>query len=207
MNNIITISREFGSGGRELGKRLAEILGIAYYDHEIITSIAERSGLAEKYVNSIVEKKPLSYFPITIGRSFSAIDASQLNLSTRIFAEQHNIIEELAAKSDCLIIGRCSDHILREYPPLKIFVYADTGSRLQRCKQRAPEGEHLSDAEMKNKIREIDKGRAEYYEFFAGQKWGKKENYTFCLNTSNIVIKDVSAPVAELLRAMLHHKK
>lgn len=202
MNKIITISREFGSGGRELGKRLAETLGIAYYDNEIITGIANRSGLAEEYVSSILEKKTITYYPITIGRSFSASINPQLDLSMKVYVEQSNIIEELAAKSDCVMIGRCSDYILQEYNPFKIFVYADMDSRLSRCRQRAPEDEHLSDEEMKKKILRIDKDRAKYYKFFTDQKWGAKENYTLCINTSNTVIKDISLSVAELLKEM-----
>ncbi len=207
MNRIITISREFGSGGRELGKRLAEILGIAYYDNEIITEIARRSGLAEEYVKSIVEKRTVTYYPITIGRSFSAANNSQLELSMMIYAEQHNILRELASKSDCLIIGRCSDYILREYDPFNIFVYADMDSRLLRCRKRAPDGECFSDAEMKERIMSIDRNRARHYKFFAGRKWGIKENYTLCINTSNIEIKEISFPVAQLLKTMLFSKE
>lgn len=203
MNKIITISREFGSGGRELGKRLAEILGIAYYDNEIITGIAKRSGLAEEYVSSIVEKKIITYYPITIGRTFRASINPQLDLNMKVYSEQSHIIKELASKSDCVMIGRCSEYILREYNPLKIFVYADMDSRLERCRQRATEDEHFTDVEMKRRILSIDKDRAKYYKFFTHKKWGTKENYTLCINTSNTVIKDIASPIAELLKEML----
>ncbi len=207
MKKIITISREFGSGGRELGKRLAEILKIAYYDQEILTGIAQKSGLAEEYVKSIVEKKAFVYYPVTIGGTFSATFNPQLEINTKIYAEQSNIIKELASKSDCMMIGRCSDYILREYNPFKIFVYADMDSRLRRCRQRAPEDEHLSDVEMKNRIRGIDNDRARYHKFLTGQIWGAKENYTLCINTSNTEIKDIALPIAELLKAMLYASK
>ena len=125
MGRIITINRQFGSGGRELGKRLAEMLGIAYYDSEIITEIATRSGLATEYVNNIVEKKPIVYYPITIGRSFMTQPLQRVDFQSKIFGEQHALITELADKSDCVIIGRCADYILRASKPLRIFVYAD----------------------------------------------------------------------------------
>lgn len=204
MNKVITISREFGSGGRELGKRLAEILGIAYYDQEIITGIAQKSGLAEGYVNSIVDKRTIAYYPITIGRRLSAGFPIRHDPSMKIYIEQHNIIEELASKSDCVMIGRCSDYILREYNPFKIFVYADMESRLRRCRERASENECFSDSQMKARILAVDKDRARYHKFFTQQKWGMKENYTLCINTSNTVIKNIVLPVSELCKVMLY---
>lgn len=207
MNKIITISRGFGSGGRELGKRIAENLNIAYYDHEIITEIARRSGLAEDYVNSIVEKKGPMYYPITIGRTLSSQIRPQIELNTKIYIEQHNIIKELASKSDCVMIGRCSEYILRDHHPYSVFVYADIESRLQRCRQRAPENENLTDAEIKSKIRSIDKERARYHQFFTNQKWGGKENYSLCINTSSIEIKDMVLPLSELINAAFENRK
>ncbi len=201
---IITISREFGSGGRELGKRLAEILGIAYYDQEIIAGIAQRSGLAEEYVNSIIEKRPVTYYPITIGQTLTAAFTPQLDFSLKAYIEQSNIIKELASKSDCVIIGRGADYILRKYNSFNIFVYADMDSRLQRCRQRASENEQLSDARMKARIKAIDNDRGRYYQFFTNRKWGEKENYTLCINTSKTVIKDIAIPVSGLLKSMSH---
>ena len=90
------------------------------------------------------------------------------------------------------------------YNPFNIFVYADMNSRLQRCRQKAPEGERFAYAQMKGKILDIDKNRAEYYKFLTGQKWGAKENYTFCINTSNAVIKDIALAVSNLLQAVLY---
>lgn len=200
MKKIITISREFGSGGRELGKRIAENLGIAYYDNEIITAIAQKSGMAEEYIKSIVEKAPVTYFPNTIGRSFHSSINPQITLNAKIYGEQHNIIKELAKESDCVLIGRCSDYILRDYNPLRIFIYADMDARQQRCCQKALENEHLSDAQIKANIKQIDKNRAKYYNVFTGHKWGAKENYDLCINTSQTEIKSISLPISELLK-------
>lgn len=207
MKKIITISREFGSGGRELGKRLAEHLGIAYYDQEIITGIAQRSGLAEEYINNIVEKQPISYYPITIGRTFASAVYPQQNFNTNVYIEQSNVIEEMAAKSDCVIVGRCSSYILRKSDPYNVFVYSDIESRLRRCRLRAPEDERLSDDELIKKIKNIDKGRAKYHRFFAEQKWDDRENYNLCINTSNIPVKQIALPIAELLKAVYINPK
>lgn len=189
MNKIIVIGREFGSGGRELGKRLAEMMGIAYYDKEIIEKISDKSGMAEEYVNNIIEKNIVNYYPITVCCSFSML--YEFNPNTTIFLAQQDIIRELAEYGDCVIIGRCADYILREYKPFNIFVYADEASRINRCRERAPQDEHLTDAQLKKQIALINKNRRKYYEYYTGQKWGAKENYHLCVNTSNREIQEL----------------
>lgn len=196
MNRIITISREFGSGGREVGKRLAEALGIAYYDKEIITAIAEHSGLAEEYVQNILENKLTIYYPITYGRSFVSPYFFQDNL-TKIMMSQHDILQDLAGKSDCVIVGRCSDSILAAKKPLKLFIYADMASKIKRCRAKAPEGEDLSDKELEKQINKMNKGRASYQKLFTDNKWGEKENYNLCINTSGLVIKEIIPPLVD----------
>ncbi len=201
MSKIITINRQFGSGGRELGKRLAAELGIAYYDNEIITQIAGRSGLAEEYVNSIVERKPIVYYPITIGRTFLAHTPQPLDFNTQIYTEQHNIIKELAAKSDCVIIGRCADYILRDLKPFRIFVYADMPSRMERCRTKAPADEKaLTDKQLARHIDDIDNERSDYYKFFTGQKWLDAEHYDLMINTSGMSIKEFAPALANMIR-------
>lgn len=200
MNRIITIGREFGSGGRELGRRLSEQLGAAYYDQEILTEIAKRTSLSEEYVRQIVEHRPITSYPIHVGRSFYPSVNPILEQSQNIYAEQARIIKEMAAASDCVIVGRCADYILRESNPFRIFVYADEASKLARCRQRAPEQEHLSDKELRQQMRAKDKNRAKYYEFYTGQAWGDKVHYDLCINTSNSDIKQVVAVVAKLFR-------
>jgi len=199
MSKIITISREFGSGGRELGKRLAEKLHIAYYDKEIITAISERSGLAEEYVNSVMENNINFYYPITFGRSFSYKSGFE-NRNKIVVAEQE-IIKELGEKSDCVIVGRCADYILREHNPLNIFVYADMDSRINRCRTRVDDNESVTDKEIIKQIKQIDKSRAEYNEVFKGKKWGDKENYNLCINTSNIEIKEMIPALSSFAKA------
>ena len=109
MNRIITIGREFGSGGRELGKRLAELLNIAYYDKEIIEEIAKRTQLAEEYVQQIVESHTGVFFPITVGRSFHTSGNDYLiRQYAAVYAEQANVLREMADRSDCVIVGRCA---------------------------------------------------------------------------------------------------
>ena len=199
MNKIITVGREFGSGGRELGRRLAEELGIGYYDKEILTEIAKNTSLSEKYIQTVVEGKPHSLFPITIGQSFAYNNDYHIRQMQEIYGAQTEIIRSLAEKSDCVIIGRCADYILRAEKPCRLFVYADIESRVQRCMVRRTEEEmDLSEQEMKKKILGIDKDRARYYSDFTGQKWGDKKYYDLCINTTDVEIKQVVPYIAKL---------
>ncbi|MCB6416376.1 cytidylate kinase-like family protein [Faecalimonas umbilicata] len=198
MSRIITIGREFGSGGRELGRRLAEELQIAYYDKEIITEISKRTSLSEKYVQHITENRPVISFPIHVGRSFYPSVNPILQKSQELYQEQKKIIIEMAEKSDCIIVGRCADYILADRNPFRIFVYADVESKMKRCREKADEHEHFSDKELLQHIKEIDRNRSKYYEFYTDQKWGDKLNYDLCINTTGAVIKNIVPSLAKL---------
>lgn len=188
MNKIITIGREFGSGGREFGRKLAELLGLPYYDREIISEIAKRTSLSEKYIQNIAEHKPVIPFPIHTGRTFWAVVP---DYGQSVQSEQHNIIREAASKSDCVIVGRGADYILRELNPFRIFVYSSIESKMKRCRENQSNDYEqgsgaMTDKELARKIELINKSRADYYEFYTGQKWGDKANYDLCINTSFI---------------------
>lgn len=197
---IITVGREFGSGGRELGKRLADELGIAYYDNEIITEIAKRTNLAEEYVEHVMANGPSAIMPITTGRTFYMGLDPLAEQNNAIYREQSLLVRELAEKSDCVIVGRSADYILREKDPFKLFVYADLESRMERCRKRAPEQEQLSDKELRRHILDVDKKRKKYYEFFTGQTWGDRLNYDLCINTSRADIKSVVRAIAKMVK-------
>lgn len=197
---VITVGREFGSGGREFGKRLAEELGFAYYDDEILTAIAQHSGLAQSYVRSVVEQSSFQSYPITYGKTFFFNDLSTDN-RWKIIQSQNEVLKELAEKSDCVFVGRCADVILDKMNPLKIFVYADMDSKLTRCKAKAPEGENLTDKELIRKIKETEKKRERYYRAFTDRPWGAKENYHLCINTTGKEIRDLVPSAAVFARA------
>ena len=152
--NIITISREFGSGGREIGKRIADILGYSYCDREIITEIAAKHDYDENYVESVLENGFSFCMPITYGRTFSYTDVSGQQ-AIQLLSAQCNLLKEFAEKDNCVIVGRSANIILEDYNPLNIFVYADTESKINRCRERAPENENLKDSELKRKIKHI----------------------------------------------------
>ena len=201
MNQIITIGREFGSGGREFGKRLAEELGIAYYDREIMEEISKRTRLAESYIQHIVEGAPGIYYPITVGKTLHGAEPDYLlRQYTSVYAEQANTIRDMAEKSDCVIVGRCADYILRDRKPLRIFVYADMESKLRRCREKSHEDDALTDRQLTRKIRHVDRNRARYYEYYTGRRWGDRINYDLMLNTSSMSVKAAVHSLAELLR-------
>ena len=180
MNRIITISREFGSGGRELGRRLAEELKIAYYDQEIVTELIERTGFALEYVRQAEERIPMPLLPITTAHTFGIGE----------------IIKELAEKSDCIIVGRCGDYVLRDMDPYRIFVYADMESKMKRCRERGDDAKGMSDKELKQKINSVDKKRARYYQFYTDNTWGDRINYDLCVNTGSRDIKVLAKKLA-----------
>lgn len=199
---IITISREFGSGGREIGKRLAELLGMAYYDKEIVAEIARKSALDEGYVAGVLEKGSSASIPITVGRTF-AFPAYQMQNTVNIHVAQQKIIKELAGRGDCVIMGQNASILLREHNPFNIFVYADMESRMNRCRERTPEGECLTDKELKKRIKQVDAGRAKSRELLSELKWGQKEAYHLCVNTTDTEIKTLAPQIADYAKYWL----
>ena len=189
MNKIITIGREFGSGGRELGRRLSETLGYAYYDQEIVAEIAKRTELSEQYVREIEEHHTMFSYPIHIGRTLSTGFNSVVEQHTKIYGEQSRILREMAEKSDCVIVGRCADFVLADKDPFRIFVYADLESKLARCRAKAPENEGLTDRELKQKIQSVDRRRAKFYELYTGSPWRNMENFDVCVNTTHVSVR------------------
>ncbi|MBR7081122.1 MAG: cytidylate kinase-like family protein [Oscillospiraceae bacterium] len=198
MNKIITVSREFGSGGRELGRRLADAMGMEYYDKEIITEISKHTSLSENYVRQIIEHKPHNLYPITIGRSILYVESPEFSHAQSVYSAQRDIICDLAEKSDCVIVGRCADYILKDMKPYRLFVYADMDSRVRRCMDRVNPEESFTEKELLRRIKSIDRDRAKYYEYYTGMKWGDRLNYDYCINTTNIVIKDEIPKLAAL---------
>lgn len=159
---IITVSREFGSGGRELGKRLSDCLGWPYYDRAIISAVARRNALDEGYVEDALEQGHFRGVPLTIGRTFAYLP-SMPHDSRQLLQEQRRVLRALAAHGDCIIVGRNADLILAEHRPLKLFVYADLESRLRRCRERSSDDERFTLRELERKLRQVDQHRARHH--------------------------------------------
>lgn len=196
---IITISREFGSGGRELGKRLADRLGFDYYDREIITAIAQAQGMDENYVAKALENHAWQHVPLTYGRAFTGSAAVQ-SAQTALLREQTRVIEGIAdAGRDCVIVGRDADILLAAEKPFTIFVCADMEAKIRRCMERAPEGENLSRKAIEQNIHRIDKARARSREVISDSRWGQGGSYHMTVNTSGWVIRELTEAVAEFV--------
>lgn len=196
---IITISREFGSGGRELGKRLSDELHIPCYDNEIIEMISKEHGLDADYVAHVSESSLRAAYPLTIGRRF-AVPHKAMEQSVMVAVTQQKIIQNLAQQGGCVIVGRCADSVLAHLHPFRIFVYAEHASKLKRCQERAKEQEKLTLAEMERRMRQIDKNRARKHELTSNTAWGAKEGYDLCINTSGREIKTLVPALAGYIR-------
>lgn len=194
---IITISREFGSGGRELGKRLADIMGFDYYDKELITAIAKSKTMDKDYVKTILDHHGWKNFPITYRQSFLSMTSMQ-SASTALLLEQKVIIEKIAQlKKDCIIIGKNADVILQEYYPLNLFICAEKKAKIRRCLERADENQTLSEKAIEKKMKEIDKNRAKVREIITNSVWGDRSSYHLTINTTNWNIKELALAVTQ----------
>lgn len=189
MNRIVTISREFGSGGREIGKRLADELGFRYYDKEIINEIAKETGMSEEYIQNISEKGIYPY-PFQLAKSFAVYSGLQSN-QTEILVTQTKVLKEIAEKGNCIIVGRGANVILKDYNTMNIFVYANMESKINRCHKKAKEDEKITDKEMEKKIIAIDNARKNFHKIISNLEWGDKSNYHLCINTTNVEIKAI----------------
>lgn len=195
--NIITISREFGSGGRELGKRLADALGYDYYDREILTALAEATKMEESYLEGILEQgAAAARYPVAFGHTFSQLSYFS-NRTASLLSKQTELIKKIAEKGNCVIVGRNANVILAEKKPLRIFVYAEMGSRIQRCKERETEDTARSDKEYEKQIKEVDKLRAKNHDLLCSYRWGDMRGYDLCINTSYLEIKKMIPAVAQ----------
>lgn len=207
---IVTVSRQFGSGGRELGKRLADVLGFDYYDREILTKLAEESGLDEEYVSRVVSNHEWSTVPMNFGTSFVSTGYfTGTNVS--LLAGQRKIIENIAEQgNDFVIVGRNADVILRSYHPLRVFVCADIDSRLQRCMLHERKKEHpLTEKEVLRNIRRIDKDRIRLRELISGKDRGDSSMFDIVVNTGSwdMDVKKLTASVAKFADSWFEQKE
>lgn len=192
MKRIITISREFGSGGRTIGKGVAEKLGIPCYDHEVIEQLVERSGFAADYVKSQSEYAPNGSLFVN---ALNAGNFHSLSNQDKLWTMQRQIIEELGEKENCVIVGRCADYILRDRADcLKVFIHRDFQSRAERIVQVYGETEVPTEKRLKEK----DKRRAAYYQFYTDQKWADLANYHIVLDSGVIGIEKCIDIIADL---------
>lgn len=181
VKKVITISREYGSGGRAIGKEVAEKLGIPYYDKEMIAKIVEKSGLAEEFVENRAEYSPQkSLFTY----SFIGRDATGSSIDDYLYRVQREMILKVADEGPCVIIGRCADYILKQkgYDVLNVFICGDEDVKSEHLQKK----HGISDKEARKRMRSLDKRRSINYRYYTDEEWGKASNYALCLNSSEL---------------------
>lgn len=196
----ITIGRQFGSGGREIGEALAKELGIRCFDKELISLAAKESGISPEVFENVDEQAAnsllysLSVGLYSFGNNFNSTGGLPIN--DELYLLQHRLIRELANESPCVFIGRCADYILRNRTDvINIFIYADMDYRAERVKTI----KKIDEPKLEQIIRKTDKSRSNYYNFYSGQKWGAAENYDLCINRTNMTTDQVVALIRNYL--------
>lgn len=199
---VITIGREFGSGGKYIGERLAEELNLKLYDKELLNKVAEESGMDLNVLEEMDEKQEQSFwytFAMSLYSQDSLETLSEIPSNEKIFIEQAKIIEDLAEKDDCIIIGRCSNVILRNKPNvLNVFVYS---SELDfKVKRKMKYGNFENELDAIKTIEKIDKERETYYNYFTKENWGDRKYYDLMIDTSKIGVDGSVELIKEYLK-------
>ncbi|MGI5973199.1 MAG: AAA family ATPase [Oscillospiraceae bacterium] len=178
----ITIGRQFGSGGREVGKKVAQALGIPYYDKELLAVAAKESGLSHQFLQAYDERPTNSFFySLVMGQQNLLVGAQNVTVEQLAAKAQRDAVQSVADKGSCVIVGRCADYLLREREGLlRVFICADWDKRIDRVCRR----DGLGQKEAEEKLRRMDKTRAAYYSFHTDRKWGAAETYDLCINSS-----------------------
>lgn len=186
-NIVVTIGRQYGSGGRELGQKLAEEMGIPCYDKELVEMAAKKSDMSEDILKNVDEKATNSFlYSLATGsfRSNTPPFYYDMPLNDKLFVAQSEVIKSIAAKGSCVIVGRCADYILQdtEFNCANLFIYAPLQARIERIIRLYD----LSPEKAKDKIIKTEKKRKTYYNYYSNQDWGKMTNYHLCLDTASI---------------------
>ena len=202
---IITIARQYGSGGREIGEKVAKKLGIAIYDKELITDAATRGNLDEN-VSKLADESAANSLLYTLAMGSNVLGTTmhfgyKMPLNDKLFILQSEVIKEKAKEESCVIIGRCGDYVLRdEENVLRIFVYGDLDHRQARIAERHPE---LKSSQIVDVITKTDKRRSSYYNFYTGNKWGKFDNYDLAINSSTMGIEGTANLIVNIVKNSL----
>jgi cytidylate kinase len=204
-NIIITIARQYGSGGREIGEIIAKNLGIPLYDKEIVKEAAQNSELSEEVLHTADESAANSLL-YTLAMGSNMLGATmhfgyKMPINDKLFILQSDIIKNYASQGSCVIIGRCADYVLRDNPNLfRIFIYGDLDHRQERIRQRHPE---IKSSQIVDTITKTDKRRATYYNFYTGNKWGKFDNYDMAINSSTFGVEETANMITAAIKKLV----
>lgn len=202
---IITIARQYGSGGREIGEKVAEKLGIPLYDRELITEAANKGNLDESKTQ-LADESAANSLLYTLAMGSNVLGTTmhfgyKMPLNDKLFLLQSEVIKECASKSSGVFIGRCADYVLRDEANLfRIFVYGDLDHRQARVAKRHPE---LKSSQIIDVINKTDKRRSSYYNFYTGNKWGKYDNYDMAVNSSTLGIEGAAELICSCVKNLM----
>lgn len=203
MNTIITIGRQFGSGGREIGKKVAEHFGIKFYDKDLLTRAAKESGFCEEMIQSHDERPTNSFLynlvMDTYSFGYNSSSFVDMPISHKVFLAQFDTIKKIASEGPCVIVGRCADSILKETGnSLNIYIHAGKNFKAEHLMER----NHVSYDEAVREMERLDKRRASHYKYYADQVWGFAENYHLCLDSSLIGIEKCVSVICDIYRSI-----
>ncbi len=206
MSKVITIGRQFGSAGHDIGKLIAEKLGITFYDKELVEMAAKKSNISNETIKDFDEKASSSLLYSLASGSYSVRGLSgplyyEMPLNDRLFIAQSDIIKTVAQQGDCVIVGRCADYVLDEVEDvevLNVFVYAPIDYRVKRVM----EAFDITEKQAKDKVLKTDKQRKTYYNYYSNKDWGAMQNYDICLNTSKTSIENCANVIIEYIKGM-----
>lgn len=191
---VITIGREYGSGGRLIAKRLSEEMGITFYDKQLIAEVAKKTGFSENFIRDTEHQRPTNSFLYDLYTSVATP-----SVPDQVFIAQAKVIKAAAARESCVIVGRCADYILREEPHvLKVFVNAPLDQRVRRAREEYG----VTEPNLESYVIRQDKSRASYYNYFATGRWGQSREYDLCIN-SRIGIDAAVKVIKAAAQAML----
>ena len=202
---IVTIARQYGSGGREIGERIAQILGVPLIDKELIKDAASKGELNEDIIKSADESAANSLlYTLAMGSNVLGTTIHfgyKMPINDKLFILQSDAIKDYASKGSCVIRGRCADYVLRDEPNLfRIFIYGDLDHRKERVAERHPE---IKSSQIIDVINKTDKRRSTYYNFYTGKKWGKYDNYDMAVNSSTFGIEETARIIAAAVQKLI----
>ena len=202
-NMVITIGRQFGSGGYEIGTILSKKLGIELYDKELIALAAEESGYCKEILDSHDEKPTSSFLYSLVSdtyslNGFSSSLFADMPLNQKVFLAQFDTIKKLAERESCIIVGRCAEYALEDNPNcISIFIYADMEARIRRIAKI----HDLTNAKAKDLIQKTDKKRANYHNYYSNKKWGDAATYDFCINSTPLGIEETAEMILKYIES------
>jgi len=202
---VITIARQYGSGGLTIAKKLAAMLGINFYDKELLSIVSKKSGLEQKFLEDADERASFGIFGSITGWFSSFINPPEnVSIDNGLFKIQSDIIKQLARKESCIFVGRCADYVLRDHPRcISVFICADIEERIKNISQR----KNTAPEKTAGEIERIDKRRAKYYNFYSGRTWGAAQTYHLCINSSVLGIDETAGYIAEFANKKLKTAK